>query len=99
MIVKKHVNEGRLILAVCDSDILGKKFEDEICVLDLSSKFYDGDETEKEKVQELMLQAYIVNLAGKKSLAVAQELDLLDEIGIIYVEGIPHAQLLVIREK
>ena len=44
MIVKIHNNEGRLILAICDKDILGKKFVEEKKQLDLSSGFYKGEQ-------------------------------------------------------
>ncbi len=44
-VVAKHTSEGKLILAVCDSDVYGKKFDGGGMVLDLGSKFYSGDES------------------------------------------------------
>ena len=39
--VTKHTTpDKRLVLALCDKDILGKKFEDSKRVLDLSSNFF-----------------------------------------------------------
>jgi len=34
MIVKKHVNAGRLVLAACDNSLINKRFEDSGMVLD-----------------------------------------------------------------
>ena len=59
MICKKHVTEdGRLLLAVCDSSLKGKKFSSGDLQLDLTGSFYDGVEMKEEEVLELMKKAY-----------------------------------------
>ena len=58
MIVKIHkTQEGRIILAVCDKEIIGKKYEENGIQLDLKSEFYKGKEIEEEKVKELFKKA------------------------------------------
>ena len=45
MIVKKHVTQDRrLLLAICDSSLKGKKFVVGEKQLDLTSGFYAGEE-------------------------------------------------------
>ena len=92
MIVKKHVNEGRLILAVCDSELIGKKFTEGNRQLDLASNFYKGEETKGKDVQELMKQAYMINLVGKKSVDLALKNKYIEKENIIIIAKIPHAQ-------
>ena len=44
MIVKIHKRDDRTILAVCDSDLIGRTFTEGERQLDLSSDFYKGEE-------------------------------------------------------
>jgi hypothetical protein len=42
MYVKIHKTENKDIVAVCDEDLLGKKFEEKELILDVSEEFYKG---------------------------------------------------------
>lgn len=92
MIVKKHVNEGRLVLAICDSDIIGKKFSEDNKQLDLTSSFYKGEEMEKEELKKLIKKAHIINAVGKESVSFLIKEKLVDKKNIIEIENVPHAQ-------
>jgi len=50
MIVKIHKSRERKILAVCDNELFGKKFEEGKLRLDLSSEFYDGEEVQEKNL-------------------------------------------------
>ena len=54
-------------LAVCDSDIIGKCFEEGDLILDLSSNFYKGEEMADERIEQLFKVVNIINLAGKEA--------------------------------
>ncbi len=94
MIVKKHVNEGKLILAICDSNILGKKFSENNIQLDLTSSFYKGEEINDEKLKELCKMAFSINAVGKKSVSFLKKQRLVSKT--TKVNGIPHAQVFTI---
>ena len=95
MIVRKHVSQdGRLILAVCDKSIIGKKFSEKNLQLDLSSDFYNGKEMDESDAAELMKKAFVINLVGEKSIALAQKLNFMDKENAVRIKGIPHAQVL-----
>ena len=99
MIAKKHVtHDRRLILALCDRDIIGKKFSENEAILDLTVDFYKGEELSEKEIERLMKAAYLINIAGKKSVALAKKLKLAEEKHIITIQKIPHAQILVVRE-
>ena len=53
MIVKKHITQDkRLILAVCDKELLGRCFEESSLQLDLRGEFYNGEEKDTESAPQ-----------------------------------------------
>ncbi|MFH1590360.1 MAG: DUF424 family protein [archaeon] len=90
--IKLHRREGREVLAVCDTDILGKIFEEGNRVLDLTSPFYTGNQASTEELKGLMASAHILNLVGEGSIKVASDMGLIEDDNVIRVDGIPHAQ-------
>ncbi len=96
-IVAEHNSQGRLILAVCDSDIHGKRFDDGKAVLDLASKYFSGEKKDADAVEKLMLRAYAIHAVGKKSVAVAVKIGLAGKGGAKSVSGVPHVQVLMVN--
>ncbi len=94
MYMKKYDTEGHVIVAVCDRDILGKKFREGKLVLKLDSSFYKGDEANEIEVKDALSSATIANIAGEKAIACAVECGCIDPDAIIFIEGIPHAQMI-----
>jgi hypothetical protein len=99
MIVKLHKSiEGRTILAVCDSDLVGKCFNEKGLRLDLSSNFYKGEEMSDERILNFFKVVHIVNLAGEKAVALGIKAGIIDKKHVIKIKGIPHAQALIEME-
>lgn len=96
MYMKKYDTEGQLIVAVCDKNIIGKKFREGELALKLDECFYKGDEASEKEVKEALSCATIANIAGEKSIACAVECGSIDPDAIIFIEGIPHAQMVQI---
>jgi hypothetical protein len=96
MYMKKYDTEGQLIVAVCDKNIIGKKFRDGELVLRLEEGFYKAEEASEKEVKEALLCATIANIAGEKSIACAVECGSIDPETIIFIEGIPHTQMVQI---
>jgi len=71
IVTEKDTANG-LLLVITDKDLIGKKFEEGKKQLDLSNKFYQGEEKSKEEVKELIKCAYILHLTGEKILNLAQ---------------------------
>ncbi len=89
MIVKKHFDKNGLIIAVCDSELLGKRFEQGKLQLDLTSDFYKGQEMDDLRVKELMKSARVGNIVGKNSVELAKKLGLIEKTKTIV--DIPYA--------
>lgn len=98
MLLKKHKNQqGQVILAIVDEDILGKKVEQGRMQLDLNSEFYKGEEKSEEYILSCVRFASILNLVGKKSVDFALKHNLIQKEHIITISNIPHAQCIIAR--
>lgn len=95
LIVSEKSGPNGLLLVVTDEDILGKTFEEGKIQLDLTKEFYKGEEKSKEEVKELFVKARDIHLTGKEAVAVGVELSYVESDHIIYVEGVPHAQVVI----
>ncbi len=93
MYMKKYNTENQTIVAVCDKSIIGKKFKEGDLVLKLEESFYKGDEVCENEVKEALSDATIANIAGEKSIACAVDCECVDPDSVIFIEGIPHAQM------
>lgn len=98
MFVKVH-SSYRQIVAICDSDILGKKFEEGIKLLDVRENFYKGEEVSDDKIIELMIdyakEDATFNIAGNKSVASAIKAGIISKEGVEKVAGISYALILM----
>jgi hypothetical protein len=93
MFMKRYNTDNHIIVAVCDKNIIGKAFREGEFVLKLDEYFYKGKETDKDEVQDALSCATIANIAGEKSVACAVECGCIDPETIIFIGGIPHAQM------
>lgn len=92
----KVSDSGRgIIVAVCDSELLGKYFEEGDAQLDLKNNFYNGEERDEQETADLMRNAYIIHLVGEKSCGLAIREGLLEENEIKRISGIPYAQVIL----
>ncbi len=94
MYMKKYNTEDQNIVAVCDKNIIGKKFREGELVLKLEANFYNGNEVCEDEVKEALSSATIANIAGEKAIACAVECGCIDPDAIIFISGIPHAQMI-----
>jgi hypothetical protein len=97
MIVKTHMHDGKLILAICDTELLGKKFIDDGKQLDLSSDFYNGKKTTEKELRAMVKKAYILNIVGKKSVEFAISQGLVAKEHTASIKNIPYAQALLMQ--
>ncbi len=79
--------EGNVI-ALCDKDILGKRFEEKELVLDIDKDFYEGEEASKEDVFKALGECVSATIAGNEAVALALECNAVSEGGVKEVCGI-----------
>jgi hypothetical protein len=99
MITKVHTNrDGRILVAVVDSDLIGRRFEEGEMQLDLSSDFYTGKEMSPEETGDLIRNADMVNLVGKEAIALGIQEQVINPTNVKTLKGVPFAQGTTIRD-
>lgn len=98
MLIK--VTKGqRDIVAVCDSNLIGKKFEEDKFQLDLTGTFFQGKETSKKEtikiLKKMAKEDATFNIIGKESTKTAIEAGIISKNGIKIIQGIPFALVLL----
>lgn len=98
MKVKIH-SSYRQVVAICDSDLLGKKFEERKKQLDLTGGFFKGEEKNKQEVIDIIEDSRredaTFNIVGKESCDIAVKCGVISGKGTISVAGIPIALVLL----
>ena len=89
----------RDVVAVCDSDLIGKKFEEGEIQLDVKEGFYKGEDVSREKAIEIMKdmakEDATFNIVGKESVDAAIEAEIISQEGVKKIEGISFALILM----
>jgi hypothetical protein len=89
----------RNVVAVCDSELLGKWFEEGKFQLDIKESFYKGEEVEEEEAIRIMKKMSredaTFNIVGRVSVSLALKAGIILEEGIGKIKGIPFALVLL----
>lgn len=93
------IKSYRDIVAVCDDELLGKKFEEGKLQLDVKESFFKGKESSREEVSDIMrdmkLEDSTFNIVGEKSVQIALETGIITKEGIKKIVGVPFALVLI----
>ncbi len=91
------IKSYRDVVALCDSELLGKKFEEGKFQLDVKENFYGGDEMSEEDasriIQRMIREDATFNIVGEKSIKLAMAHDLIREENIKRIQGIPFSMV------
>ena len=87
-----HDKRGVLV-AACDSGLLGETFRQGRMKLEVSSEFYGGTLCSLEKAMEALAEADVANLVGEAVIKAAVDKGLVDPDAVIYFGLIPHVQI------
>ncbi|MEM3405743.1 MAG: DUF424 family protein [Candidatus Pacearchaeota archaeon] len=98
MLVKIH-KSYRNVVSICDSDLLGKKFQEGKIILDVKEVFFKGKEINEEElidiINKMKKEDATFNIVGEKSVNIALKCGLIDKEGIKYCQEIPFALVLL----
>ncbi|HLC62906.1 MAG TPA: DUF424 family protein [Candidatus Nanoarchaeia archaeon] len=94
ILIKIHNSGASRLISICDSDLIGKKFEQGNKQLDITERFYKGEEMSEEKIFSLLETCSSLNVVGKESIQFALKNKIIHKDLIIIIQGIPHAQAL-----
>ena len=99
MIIKEHKSSSGIIVALCDENIIGKKYSENGLLLDLSSDFYKGKKTSIEEVEKKCKRAYIINAVGEKCIEFLKKKGLANEKNVVRIKNIPFVQCLLLENE
>ncbi len=98
MHIKIH-RSYRTVVAIADSDLIGKKFEEGQLQLDIRENFYKDREVNEEQLIKLIqlqkVEDATFNIVGKKSIKAAIKAGLISEDSYGEIAGIPYALTLL----
>jgi len=98
MLVKIH-KSYRDIVAICDSELVGKVFEEDKYQLDVKESFFKGNEKTKQEVlkimQDMAKEDATFNIIGPEATELAMEAGIITQEGIKKIQGVPFALLLL----
>jgi hypothetical protein len=86
-------NGKNVLLAVCDSELLGKTLREGKIVFHIKDEFYNGRKATVEEALGMIDNSTIVNLVGKQCVEKAIAKGYVHPEAVIKIEGIPHAQI------
>ncbi len=97
------IKSYRDIVAICDKELLGKKFEEPfeggVKQLDVKENFYKGEKSDKTNVKKIIKRMAgedaTFNIVGKNSVSIALEEGIISEDEINKVKEIPFALVLL----
>jgi hypothetical protein len=95
--VEVYVNLKKLgrnvMLAICDSELLGKTLREWKIVFHVKEEFYNGGRVTVEEAVNMIENSTIVNMVGKCCVEKAIAKGYVHPEAVLNIEGIPHAQI------
>lgn len=95
--VRNYQQGVQRLLAACDEELLGNKYQEGKFRLDVADTFYDGMRVDEDSLTAFLRQCTVANLVGERTVQTAMELGLVNAEHVLRVEGVPHAQILVME--
>lgn len=95
---KLYRQSSEILVAICDSELVGKEFSEKALRLFVDGKFYKDRLCSKEEARRLFKDATMLNLVGKRIIEIAIADGFVDAKNTITVQGIPHAQYAKLKQ-
>ena len=93
------IKSYREVVAICDSDLIGKTFEEGEKQIFVKESFYQGEEKTPEQTIEIMKdfskEDATFNIVGKESTETALKAGIIIQKQIKEIKGIPYALVLL----
>ena len=97
MFVKVH-KSYRSVVAVCDSNLVGKIFEDGNFQIEVKESFFKGEEVQESRaifmMKKMSIEDATFNIVGEESVNAAIKAEIISEDSVGEIQGIPFALVL-----
>ncbi len=82
-----------VVLAMCDSEVLGKTLQEGKIVFHVKEEFYNGGCVSVEEAVDMIENSTIVNMVGKCCVEKAIKKGYVHPQAVLNINGVPHAQI------
>jgi len=93
------IDSYRYVVAICDKELIGKRFEQGKFQLDIKENFYKGEKKTSEQVrviiESMKAEDATFNITGKKAVETAIEMGLINSNNVKTIANIPYALVLL----
>jgi hypothetical protein len=96
VLMKLHSVQGQNILAICDPELIGKKFVWGDLEILVSKGFYEGEHVPIDVMERTAHQCTSINAIGKTCVKALLKAGLVEKEAIVYINDIPHCQVYVV---
>lgn len=99
MIYYKIHKSYRDVVAICDTELINKVFEENKKTLELKENFFKDKKVDEKEIKEIMKKFSVedatFNIVGERSIKCALELGMFSEQGVKKIQGVPFALILL----
>lgn len=96
--VKIYRKRSEVLVAVADSELIGKTFRGNGMKIEVTESFYFGDFLNEEAMISMLRIATIANLVGKRCISAAQQSGIVDSNRVLFIGDVPHAQVFCMHD-
>ena len=93
------IKSYRDVVAICDSELLGKYFEEDKFQLDIKESFFKGEEKSEEEVmkviQNMKKEDATFNIVGERATNIAIKSGIVSKDSVRTIGGVPFALILL----
>src|SRR5205823_3666382 len=83
------------LVAAADADLIGKTFREGKFKIEVGP-FYEGDVVSAETLVSQLRLATIGNFVGTETVEAAMRAGFVSDAGVLWIDGVPHAQFVMI---
>jgi len=96
ILAKYHSSGDSALVAVCDSNLVGKKFEEGDFQIDLTGGYFKGEKVSDDELVDMLTGASNATFVGKESVEIGKKLKMIGD-NVKVIDGVPVAHCVVVH--
>lgn len=93
MCLRTYTIGGEVLVAVCDSELLGQRFTENELQLEVSASFFGQELASAAMLEKALEEATMANFVGERAVAWAITFEYVDRENVLHIDGVPCAQM------
>jgi len=93
MCLRTYTIGGEVLVAVCDSELLGRRFTENELQLEVSVSFFGQELASAAMLERALEEATMANFVGERAVSWAIAFEYVDRENVLHIDGIPCAQM------